>query len=68
MSMQWHNLLFMDWPVPAEALRAYIPPALGIDTYDGMAWLGIVPFRMAGTRPRMLPPLPWLSALPERNV
>jgi uncharacterized protein YqjF (DUF2071 family) len=66
--MQWHNLLFMHWAVPANAVREYIPPALNIDTYDGMAWLGIVPFLMAGTRLRMLPPLPRLSAFPELNV
>jgi len=68
MSMQWHHLLFMHWAVPADALREYIPPALSIDTYDGTAWLGIVPFRMAGTRPRIFPALPWLSAFPELNV
>ena len=68
MSMQWHHLLFMHWAVPANALREYIPLALSIDTYDGTAWLGIVPFRMAGTRPRMLTALPWLSTFPERNV
>jgi uncharacterized protein len=67
-AMRWHDLLFMHWPVPAPALRAAIPPALTLDTYEGTAWIGVVPFRMSSVRPRALPPLPWLSAFPELNV
>ena len=67
-AMRWHDLLFMHWPVPEQALRAHIPPALTLDTYDGTAWIGVVPFRMTGVRPRALPPFPWLSAFPELNV
>jgi uncharacterized protein YqjF (DUF2071 family) len=67
-AMRWHDLLFMHWPVPEQVLRAQIPPALNLDTCDGAAWIGIVPFRMTGVRPRALPPAPWLSAFPELNV
>lgn len=68
LAMRWHDLLFMHWPVPHAALRALIPPALALDTFDGTAWIGVVPFRMNGVRPRRLPALPWLSAFPELNV
>jgi hypothetical protein len=68
MAMQWHDLLFMHWPVPPAVMHALIPPALALETFDGVAWLGITPFRMVGARPRLLPPLPWLSAFPELNV
>ena len=68
LAMQWHDLLFMHWPVPPALLRPSIPPALTLETFDGAAWLGIIPFRMAGVRPRLVPPLPWLSAFPELNV
>jgi uncharacterized protein len=68
LAMRWHDLLFMHWPVPCEVLRDYIPPSLAIDTFDDMAWIGVVPFRMTGVRPRAFPPLPWLSAFPELNV
>jgi uncharacterized protein len=68
LAMHWHDLLFMHWPVPCDALRAFIPPSLAIDTFDGTAWVGVVPFRMTGVRPRILPSLPWLSAFPELNV
>src|ERR687894_1046873 len=66
--MRWHDLLFMHWPVPEETLRPLVPPDLELDTFDGSAWLGVVPFRMTGVRPRFLPAIPWLSAFPELNV
>ncbi len=68
MHQRWHDLLFMHWRVPAAALRARIPRELEIDTFNGEAWLAIVPFRMSGIRPRYFPGVPWLSAFAELNV
>ena len=68
LSMSWHDLLFMHWPVSAEELRPLIPSALNLDTFDGDAWLGVVPFRMSGVRPRLLPAVPGLSGFPELNL
>lgn len=68
MAMQWHDLLFAHWPIEADRVRPLIPPTLELETYNGTAWLGIVPFRMAGVRPRNVPDIPWLSAFPELNV
>ena len=39
-----------------------------LDLRDGEAWLGVVPFRMSGVRPRWTPPMPGLSAFPELNL
>jgi uncharacterized protein len=66
--MVWHDLLFAHWPVPVASLREFIPPDLEIETFDGSAWLGIVPFRMSGIRHRLLPTIPGASAFPELNV
>ncbi|MCL4871413.1 MAG: DUF2071 domain-containing protein [Anaerolineae bacterium] len=68
MPQTWHDLLFAHWPVAKEALRPHIPSSLQIDTYDGQAWLGLVPFRMTNVRPRFSPSLPRFSAFPELNV
>jgi uncharacterized protein YqjF (DUF2071 family) len=68
MAMRWHDLLFMHWPVSPAVLRPHIPRGLELETFDGVAWLGVVPFRMTGVRPRHLPGLPWASAFPELNV
>ena len=68
MAMRWHELMFMHWPVRAAALRPLIPQALTLDTFDGDAWLGVVPFRMSRIRARGLPPIPGFRAFPELNV
>lgn len=68
MAQSWHDLLFAHWAVPAKTLRPRVPAKLEIDTYEGQAWLGVVPFRMSGVRLRGTPALPWLSAFPELNL
>ena len=66
--MVWHDLLFMHWKVDAAELQKNLPPGLQLDTYNGNAWIGIVPFRMSGVAPRWTPDLPWVSKFPELNV
>lgn len=66
--MIWRDLLFAHWPIRPEVLCDRLPEGLELDTLDGWAWLGIVPFRMSGIRPRCMPPIPGLSAFPELNV
>lgn len=68
MHMVWEDLLFAHWSFPPEAIARRLPPGLELDTFEGKAWLGIVPFRMSGTRPRFCPPVPGLSSFPELNV
>ena len=63
--MRWHDLLFLHWPVRPDVIRPMIPRPLDLDTFDGWCWIGVVPFRMTGVRPRYIPmPL----AFPELNV
>jgi uncharacterized protein YqjF (DUF2071 family) len=38
------------------------------DTFEGRAWVGLVPFTVSGARPRFLPPLPFVSDFHEVNV
>jgi uncharacterized protein YqjF (DUF2071 family) len=68
MLQSWHELLFAHWPVPIPVIRDLIPATLQIETFAGEAWVGVVPFRMTGVRPRLIPALPWFSAFPELNV
>ena len=68
MTQSWHNLLFAHWPVEADVLRALVPRELPLDLFDGQAWLGIVPFRMANVAPRGVPNIPFVSSFPELNV
>jgi uncharacterized protein YqjF (DUF2071 family) len=68
MGQTWVDLLFAHWPVPEEALRRVVPEQLPIDTYDGVAWLGVTPFCVRGLRLRGTAPAPVLSSFPELNV
>ena len=64
----WHDLLFAHWPIPAADLRHLVPDGLTIQEFDGVSWIGVVPFRMTGVMRRPFPDLPWVSAFPELNV
>jgi uncharacterized protein YqjF (DUF2071 family) len=48
---RWHSLLFLHWPVPEATLRPLVPPELSIDLYDGVAYLGLIPFVVEQARP-----------------
>ena len=68
MTQTWHDLLFAHWPFEPEQLAPRIPAGLELDTFDGRAWLAIVPFVMTNVAPRGAPALPFVSAFPELNV
>ena len=68
MAMTWEDLLFAHWPIEKQAVVSSLPSNLELDTFDGQAWIGVVPFRMSGVRPRCVPNLPWFSTFPELNV
>ena len=68
MRQRWSGLLFLHWPVDAAVIAGRLPPGLHVDTYDGHAWLGVVPFFMDRVRPVGLSPVPWLSWFMELNV
>lgn len=63
--MRWHDLLFLHWRVRPEVIRPLIPGIVELETFDGWCWIGVVPFRMSGVRPRYTP-IP--MAFPELNV
>lgn len=49
-------------------MQSLLPYGLTVQTWDGDAWLGLVPFRMEGVRFHRVPAIPGLSAFPETNV
>jgi hypothetical protein len=68
LSMKWHDVLFLHWPIPVDQLEPHVPDELALETFDGTGWLGIVPFTMSGIRPRFVPPMPFVSNFPEINI
>lgn len=65
--MSWRKLLFAHWPVDPELVRPHIPDGLQLDTRDGSAWIGVVPFDMVIT-PRAMPRFGNQSHFLELNV
>jgi hypothetical protein len=68
MTQRWNDLLFAHWPIPVSQVASLIPDGLELDTFDGSAWIGIVPFWMDRIRVRGLPPIPGASRFPELNL
>ena len=68
MKQTWSDLLFLHWPIECSSIRNHIPDHLEIDTYDGSAWIGIIPFRMSNLRLSFTFPLPYLSNFNEINL
>ena len=54
-TQRWESLLFCHWKIPAAVLRDIVPAELEIDTFDGSAFVGTVPFKMREIRPSWLP-------------
>lgn len=65
---RWQSLLFLHWHVPVEILRPLIPKPLEIDTFNGSAFVGLVPFTMRNVRPVWSPSVPGISNFHEANV
>ncbi len=77
MRQRWNDLLFAHWPVAPAAVAALLPsglePAgLEVDTFDGSAWLGVVPFWMDSVETRVAGErvirVPGTATFPELNL
>lgn len=68
MYQRWRDLLFLHWAFPPEVVQRTLPPRLTVDTFEGQAYVGIVPFFMRAIRPRFLPAVPGISNFMEVNL
>jgi uncharacterized protein YqjF (DUF2071 family) len=68
MTQRWNDLLFAHWPIPAASLAPLMPEGIQVDTFQGSAWLGVVPFWMDRIKFRGLPSLPGVRSFPELNL
>lgn len=67
MQMGWEQLTFVHWAYDPAEVQRHLPPGLTVQTFDGRAWISLVPFVMRVQFP-LLGVLPWLSVFPETNV
>ncbi len=68
MRQRWEHLLFLHWEVDPTAISRLLPAGLEVDLFEGRAYVGLVPFTMAGVRPAGLPSVWGLSNFHETNV
>ena len=68
MRQSWRELLFLHWPISPDQLRPLVPPSLDLDLFEGIAYVGLVPFTMTGVRPVGLPSVRGISNFHETNV
>jgi len=68
MRQRWEELLFLHWEMNPDLIQATLPSGLEVDTMDGKAYLGLVPFFMRGVRPSFLPTVPGISDFMECNL
>jgi uncharacterized protein len=66
--MSWKRLLFAHWPISARQLSPLVPIDYDLDTFDGSAWVGVVPFIMENVKLRGVAQIPGTDRFPEVNV
>lgn len=67
MRMVWDQLTMLHWRYPVEEVQRLVPDRLTVESFDGSAWVGLVPFRMRIDLPG-LPTMPSILHFPETNV
>jgi uncharacterized protein YqjF (DUF2071 family) len=65
---RWQHLLFLHWELPAETIQKSLPSGLLVDTFEGRAFIGVVPFTMRDVAPWWSPSVPGVSNFHELNV
>jgi len=68
MVQKWRDLTFLHYSVDPQIIQEKLPKGLTVDTFDGKAWVALVPFWMTGIRFPFLPCVPGASTFPETNV
>ena len=64
----WHDLASVHWPYDPEEVQRLLPNGLRVDTCEGAAWVGLIPFHMQRIRVPRFPPFGRWSTFPETNV
>ncbi len=67
MRQRWERLTFLHWSYDPAVVQRLLPGGLTVDTFDGAAWVGLVPFFMRVHTPGDHG-APWVSNFCETNV
>jgi uncharacterized protein YqjF (DUF2071 family) len=67
MMHRWDTLTFLHWAFEPDAVARLLPADLTLETFEGKAWVGLIPFNMLVSLPHT-PSVPWASRFCETNV
>jgi uncharacterized protein YqjF (DUF2071 family) len=65
---RWDDLASFHWRYPVDEVASLLPDGLRVDTFDGSAWVGLIPFEMRRVRVGPGPVVPYLGSFVEINV
>jgi uncharacterized protein len=68
MKQGWFDLVSVHWRYDPIEVAKVLPKGLDVDTFDGSAWVGLIPFSMRGVGVPHLPGVPYFGSFPEVNV
>jgi uncharacterized protein len=68
MRQRWLDLASVHWRYDPAAVQALLPAEVEVDTFDGSAWVGLIPFSMRGIGLPRGPAVPYLGSFAEVNV
>ena len=68
MTQQWCDLAYIHWRYDPAVVQALLPEGIEVDTFDGSAWVGLIPFSMRNIAVPGTPPIPYFGSFPEVNV
>lgn len=68
MVQQWRDLAYIHWRYDPQEVQRLLPAGLEVDSFDGSAWVGLIPFSMRGITLPRLPGIPYFGSFPEINV
>lgn len=67
-TMFWSDAVFLHWRVQESAVRRFLPPHVEPDVFGGSTWVGLIGFRLHGTKIGGRVRVPWLGDFTEVNV
>jgi hypothetical protein len=65
---RWEELAFLHWAVEPAAVAPFLPAGTVPDTLDGVTYVGLIAFRMAGVGFFRGPGVPYFGTFCETNV
>jgi uncharacterized protein YqjF (DUF2071 family) len=68
MRQEWRDLAYVHWRYDPAVVQALLPSHLTVDTFDGSAWVGLIPFSMRDIGLPHGPAVPYFGSFPEINV